>query len=83
MQRCIALISLAVMTLRWFKKDELKEWTISSWAFSKQILPLLLLGVLAAGILLGRPGEEGFIPSSWIEGLVGGNSLSKRRRQTE
>jgi uncharacterized membrane protein YraQ (UPF0718 family) len=71
----VFLICLVFMLLRWFRRDEVKDWTVSSWGFSKQILPLLLLGVLAAGILLGRPGQEGLIPSNWIEGLVGGNSL--------
>jgi len=33
-------------------------------------------GVLAAGLLLGRPGNEGIIPSEWVSGLVGGNSLA-------
>lgn len=71
----LLLIALAVMIIRWFKRDELKEWTTSSWDFGKQILPLLFLGVLAAGILLGRPGQEGVIPSRFIAELVGGNSL--------
>ena len=63
------------MIIRWFNTSELKEWTISSWDFAKQILPLLLIGVLAAGILLGRFGNEGIIPSSWVNNLVGGNSI--------
>lgn len=71
----LLLVLLAIMIIRWFKRDELKEWTTSSWGFGKQILPLLFLGVLAAGILLGRPGQEGVIPSRFIESLVGGNSL--------
>jgi uncharacterized membrane protein YraQ (UPF0718 family) len=54
---------------------ELHEWFEATWGFAKQILPLLLLGVLAAGLLLGRPGHEGIIPSGWIAALVGGNSL--------
>src|SRR5512136_233348 len=41
----------------------------------KQILPLLLGGVLVAGFLLGRPGHEALIPERFIEDLVGGNSL--------
>ncbi|MBM3308043.1 MAG: permease [Candidatus Eisenbacteria bacterium] len=57
------------------RKDELGEWFESSWGFAKQILPLLLLGVLVAGILLGRPGHEGLIPSYWIIRAVGGNSV--------
>jgi uncharacterized membrane protein YraQ (UPF0718 family) len=53
----------------------MREWFSSSWTFAKQILPLLLAGVLVAGLLLGRPGEEGIIPSAWIGAAVGGNSL--------
>jgi uncharacterized membrane protein YraQ (UPF0718 family) len=54
---------------------EMREWFSSSWTFAKQILPLLLVGVLLAGLLLGRPGHEGLIPAAWISGAVGGNSL--------
>ena len=63
--------------LAWFKKDELSMWVDSSWTFAKQILPLLLGGVLVAGFLLGGPGgsEKGLIPNSWIAAAVGGNSL--------
>jgi len=47
-----------------------------TWDFTKQILPLLFAGVLVAGLLMGRPGSEaGLIPVSYIETLVGGNSL--------
>ena len=53
-----------------------KEWFSSSWGFAKQILPLLLFGVLVAGLLLGRVGHEGLIPIDWVNRAVGGNSLS-------
>jgi len=56
-------------------KDELGDWFSASWGFAKQILPLLLLGVLIAGALLGRVGHEGLIPSEWVAKAVGGNSL--------
>ncbi|MBF0432147.1 MAG: permease [Fibrobacteria bacterium] len=56
-------------------KTESGEWFASSWGFAKQILPLLFFGVLLAGLLLGRPGNEGLIPSSWISMAVGSNSL--------
>jgi uncharacterized protein len=55
--------------------DETREWIEQSWGFAKQITPLLLIGVLVAGFLLGRPGEEGLIPGRWVAELVGGNSL--------
>jgi len=70
-----SLVSLAIMLFRWFKKDELKEWTGATWGFALQILPLLLGGVLVSGFLLGRVGHEGVIPSRFIVMLVGGNSL--------
>ncbi len=64
----------AVMLALWFRRVELSEWASSSWGFAKQILPLLLIGVVVAGFLFGRPGREGIIPSSWVESAVGGNS---------
>ncbi len=51
------------------------EWFAASWGFAKQILPLLLAGVAAAGLLLGRPGHAGLVPSQWVSRAVGGNSL--------
>ncbi|HPP40580.1 MAG TPA: permease, partial [Candidatus Kapabacteria bacterium] len=55
--------------------DEMQDWLYQTWDFTKQITPLLLWGVLIAGFALGRPGNEGIIPSEWISFLVGGNSL--------
>jgi uncharacterized membrane protein YraQ (UPF0718 family) len=52
-----------------------RKWFDSTWGFAKQILPLLLIGVVVAGLLLGRPGGEGLIPSEWVSRAVGGNSL--------
>lgn len=57
-------------------KGEASAWFSASMGFARQIMPLLLLGVLLAGALLGRVGQEGLIPSAWISGAVGGNSLS-------
>ena len=61
--------------IRWFTKDELKEWGGATRDFALQILPLLFGGVLVAGFLLGRPGQEALIPTAWVASLVGGNSL--------
>ena len=57
------------------EKGELQEWFQASWGFAKQIMPLLLFGVLVAGLLLGRPDHQGLIPSEWIASAVGGNSV--------
>lgn len=71
----ILAIILFWIIWKWFKREELINWIDSSWRFMEQILPLLLGGVLIAGLLLGRPGSEALIPKTWIENLVGGNSL--------
>jgi hypothetical protein len=69
----LGFVGLSVITST--DQGENKEWFASSWTFAKQILPLLLFGVLIAGILLGRVGHEGLIPSEWVAKMVGGNSL--------
>lgn len=66
---------LVVCLVLWFKSADLKEWVSSTWTFSKQILPLLLGGVVVAGFLLGTPSGEGVIPAKWVASMVGGNSL--------
>jgi hypothetical protein len=56
--------------------DETEEWLSSTWGFAKQILPLLLGGVLVAGLFFGSPEGGGLIPKEWVANLVGGNSLA-------
>ncbi len=68
----------AVVGLSWLTstdEDEAGEWFQSAWDYAKQILPLLFFGVLVAGALLGRPGQEALIPARWISWAVGGNSV--------
>jgi len=67
---------IAFVILLTTTRGETENWFVSSWDFAKQIAPLLLAGVLAAGFLLGRPGSEGLIPSQWVSDLVGGNSFA-------
>ena len=73
-----AVSSIALMD----KSDdgENREWILSSWGFTKQIVPLLAIGVVIAGFLLGSTHDDvsipGVIPNQWIAWLVGGNSVS-------
>lgn len=69
------LIVLGLMLKSWFTRPELRNWVDSTWWFMKQIFPLLWGGVIVAGFMLGRPGHPALIPESWIQDLVGGNSL--------
>ena len=77
-QEPLVPFSAGIVGFSWLtstNKDEVGEWFATSWDFAKQILPLLLFGVLVAGALLGRPGREALIPSEWVVWAVGGNSL--------
>ena len=73
------IIALSLMTLRDKKYEENREWTLSAWAFAKQIMPLLAVGVVTAGFLLGSTHDDvaipGVIPNEWVQWAVGGNSL--------
>jgi len=69
----LGVLSLSFITTT--DSEGMQSWFYSTWTFAKQILPLLFLGVLIAGLLLGRPEEEGLIPSQWVASLVGGNSI--------
>lgn len=67
---------VGLVAAAWRSGDDGQDWMAESWSFAKQILPLLLVGVFVAGVLLGRPGHEGLIPSAWVAALVGGESLA-------
>jgi hypothetical protein len=74
----LTAISLALVVIFSFvslDKDGRISWFDETWSYSKQIIPLLFIGVLVAGFLLGRPGHEGIIPARYVEVLVGGNSI--------
>jgi len=68
-------IAIAGLMLISMSREQDREWSIQSWDFAKQILPLLLAGVFVAGFALGRPGHEGIIPSEWVAIAVGDNSF--------
>ncbi len=67
------VIALSVMATT--TEGETQDWFNETWGFAKQILPLLLLGVLFSGLLLGRPDKEGLIPNEWVSWALGGNSV--------
>jgi uncharacterized membrane protein YraQ (UPF0718 family) len=75
----VGIEALSLVTLFDKRDPENKEWTLSAWGFAKQIMPLLAIGVVTAGFLLGSTHDNtaiaGVIPNEWIEWAVGGNSL--------
>jgi uncharacterized protein len=79
--KVVMMVAMAagVIGLSWLtssSQGEMNDWFSVTWGFAKQIMPLLLGGVLVSGLLLGRPGHEGVIPSAWVAWAVGGNSLA-------
>ncbi|MFA6770396.1 MAG: permease [Bacteroidales bacterium] len=75
----VGIIALSVITLLDKQDPDNLEWTLSAWEFAKQIMPMLAIGVVTAGFLLGSTHGStsiaGIIPNRWIEWAVGGNSL--------
>lgn len=71
----ILLSILGWMVASWFNAEERLNWVEATWGFMKQVFPLLGAGVLVAGFLLGRPGHTALIPETYIQQLLGGNSL--------
>jgi hypothetical protein len=75
----VGIAALSIITLLDRQDEENREWTLSSWGFAKQIIPLLGIGVVIAGFLLGSTHDDqsiaGIIPNEWIAALVGGNSV--------
>ena len=70
------LLVVIYAAIKWLKKDDRKNWFQETVDFALQIMPLLFIGVAISGLLFGVPGaQEGIVPSSWIGGLVGGNSF--------
>lgn len=63
-------LAVLAMALRWFDRDELREWMGQTWSFSKSIIPLLFGGVFVTGFVGALIPEE--IVASW----VGDNSIT-------
>jgi len=75
----VGIASLSILLIFDNRSDENRDWALSTWDFAKQILPLLTIGIITAGFLLGSTHDgktiAGVIPNEWIQWLVGGNSI--------
>ena len=65
----ILLAMLGVILWRWFTRGELGMWMKETLRFVRLIVPWLLVGVFAAGIITT------FVPQDAVTNWVGGNSL--------
>ena len=64
------LATLVIVARRNLSAGELAEWLSETWRFVKQIFPLLLVGVFAAGV------ARAIVPEDWIRALAGQNTLT-------
>ncbi|MDD5083125.1 MAG: permease, partial [Dehalococcoidales bacterium] len=60
---------LALILWRWLAREEINQWLKETLHFTRLIIPWLLVGVFAAGIL------KVVIPESVVTAYVGGNSI--------
>ncbi|MCK9246194.1 MAG: permease [Anaerolineaceae bacterium] len=65
----VLLTVIAIIASRSFSKDELSGWIWETWKFVKQIFPLLIVGVFAAGIV------KVIIPETWVRTIAGQNTI--------
>jgi len=65
----ILLIAVGIISARSFTKDDLIGWIWETWKFVKQIFPLLIVGVFAAGIV------KVIIPETWVRTIAGQNTI--------
>jgi hypothetical protein len=65
----LLLAAVGYVIRRSFTKDEISGWIWETWKFTKQIFPLLIIGVFAAGIV------KVIIPETWVRTLAGQNTI--------
>jgi hypothetical protein len=63
------LVAIAAVAVCSFSKDELSGWIWETWKFVKQIFPLLMIGVFAAGVI------KQIIPEVWVRVVAGQNTI--------
>jgi uncharacterized membrane protein YraQ (UPF0718 family) len=63
------MAAIGVLALRSFESDVLAAWLWETWKFVKQIFPLLIVGVFAAGMV------KAVLPAAWVQTLAGRNTI--------
>jgi uncharacterized membrane protein YraQ (UPF0718 family) len=65
----IVIGAIALVAWKWLDEYEVKEWLWETWRFVKQIFPLLVVGVFAAGMV------RVLIPPELIQAIAGENTV--------
>ncbi len=67
----LGLLLILVFTIvKWQERSETKSWFSETWSLARMIIPYLIIGVFAAGII------KEFMPPQYVSRFVGGNSVS-------
>ena len=74
----VALVALSMILLS-DKSEANREWALASWDFAKKTIPLMGIGIIITGMLLGSSHGDtsipGLIPAEWVQQAVGGNGM--------
>jgi uncharacterized membrane protein YraQ (UPF0718 family) len=62
-------LAVVIMAWRWFERDEIREWMLNTWQFTKLLVPLLFGGVFVVGFV------SVLLPEKQVAHWVGDNSL--------
>jgi uncharacterized membrane protein YraQ (UPF0718 family) len=62
-------LAVVIMAWRWFERDEIREWMLNTWQFTKLLVPLLFGGVFVVGFV------SVLLPEKQVANWVGDNSL--------
>jgi hypothetical protein len=65
----VLIASIGLVSIRSFESHELAAWLWETWKFVKQIFPLLIIGVVAAGMV------KSILPEQWVQTLAGKNTI--------
>lgn len=71
----LAVVAVGLAAVLWvtfarFRSPDRHAWIDETWTFTKQIMPLLFVGVFLAGMIAA------FLPERMVAGTVGGNGLA-------
>ncbi len=62
-------LAVVIMAWRWFERDEIREWMLNTWQFTKLLVPLLFGGVFVVGFV------SVLLPEKQVANWVGDNSV--------
>jgi uncharacterized membrane protein YraQ (UPF0718 family) len=65
----VMFLGILAMVSSWFSREEVGQWMVATWDFTKLLVPLLYGGVFLVGFI------SVFIPEKQVALLVGNNSL--------